>query len=305
MKLKKMIRSLIVASLLVCLCGCGKESEDKVSTNDDTTATVIEVTTETITEATSEATEAPVQDTTEAATQETTEITTEEAKQEVTSGISDAQLQGVWSRTDVHSGHQGTIEITNQDAEGFDFDGEFCYYSHIGNISGRAYYNEEGKAIFTHTPDFGEEDVTIEFAMEGEHLIVVADGDSALYGFGMNVYAYGTYTLGEPEYTNGTVLEDNFTEEELDNIKAVLTEEYYYEYFEYVVTNGALESTNCTLEDGTKAVFYVASYPTMAYYNLELLMCDNGDIYFYSNAEEVGWKTNVSGAIDYPDYTSE
>lgn len=39
---------------------------------------------------------------------------------------------GTWNRTDVQSGMSAHIIVTNQDTEGFDFSGEFFYYSHLG-----------------------------------------------------------------------------------------------------------------------------------------------------------------------------
>lgn len=117
----------------------------------------------------------------------------------------------------------------------------------------------------------------------------------------MNVTVNGEYTTEVPVYTNATVLEDNFTEEELESIKAVVTEEYYEDYFLFVVESGTMEIAPCELSDGTKAVYYYGFIPTMGDYNFTMLKCENGDIYYHNYT--VGWKTNVSGAIDFPAYT--
>lgn len=221
-------------------------------------------------------------------------------------------FEGTWRRTDVIKGCGGQIEVSNQDAEGFDFSGEFLYYLHSGIIAGRAYfvtpeiaiyeYNQEGFDTIE-TQEEADEPEYVVFEMTEEGFKVIASASSADLGFGMSVFADGTYVAGEPVYTNATVLEDNFTPEEQENIKAILGDAYDT-YFKDVVEFGVLESTECTLEDGTNAIFYDAFIPTMGGYRFELLKCENGDLYFYSEAENVGWKTNVSGAIDYPVYTT-
>ncbi|MBE5946343.1 MAG: hypothetical protein E7259_05260 [Lachnospiraceae bacterium] len=216
--------------------------------------------------------------------------------------VLDTNYEGIWNRTNVHSGYYGTVEITNQDEDGFDFMGNFSYYSHVGSLEGRAYFQEDGTAVYEYVSDMeGQENQYVYFTMTETGLIISATGSSGDLGFGMNVSADGDYTTEEPEYTNATVLEDNFTDEELESIKSVLTEEYYDDYFKNVIELGVLEVSECTLEDGSKAVYYNGFIPTMGYYNFELLKCDNGDIYYYNY--EIGWKTNVSGAIDFPIFT--
>ena len=207
-----------------------------------------------------------------------------------------------WSRTNVGTGASAQIIITNQDAEGFDFTGEFFSYSHLGCLEGRAYFVTRNLAIFEYNQEGYEAPAQyVVFEMTGDGMKVIASGESGDLGFGMSVFADGTYVTGDPVYTNATILDDNFTPEEQEGIKSLLGDKYE-EYFKDVVEFGILESTECILEDETSAVFYEGFIPTMGGYRFELLKCENGDLYFYSESEEVGWKTNVSGAIDYPAY---
>lgn len=216
--------------------------------------------------------------------------------------IADANFVGTWNRTGVHSGRKAIVEITNQDETGFDFSGEFCHFSHIGSLEGRAYFSEDGIACYEYVSDIeGQENQYVYFTMTEDGVYIYATGDSGALGFGMNVTVNGEYTTEVPVYTNATVLEDNFTEEELESIKAVVTEEYYEDYFLFVVESGTMEIAPCELSDGTKAVYYYGFIPTMGDYNFTMLKCENGDIYYHNYT--VGWKTNVSGAIDFPAYT--
>lgn len=211
-----------------------------------------------------------------------------------------------WNRTDVQNCMSAQIIVSNQDGEGFDFSGDFLYYSHSGYLAGRAYFVSPDMAIFEYQPEYSENDITqyVVFERTEEGLNVIASDRSGALGLGASVSVDGTYIEGEPVYTNATVLEDNFTADEQESIKNMLGNDYD-EYFKDVVEYGVLESSECTLEDGTKAVFYEGFMPTMGGYAFELLKCENGDLYFYSEAEEIGWKTNVSGAIDYPAYEVE
>lgn len=312
--MKRKIRSFVYAvfglAFVFGMSGCGvnKSSEGDVNT---TATAAAEMTEEELSE------ENPVE---EAAPQEISTQNLEYGQQEefkklydMISPVENAEsFEGTWHRTDVVKGCGGQIEVSNQDAEGFDFSGVFMYYSHNGVIAGRAYfvtpeiaiyeYNQEGfDTIETQEEADAPEYVVFEKTEEG--FKVVASASSADLGFGMSVFADGTYVAGEPVYTNATVLEDNFTPEEQESIKALLWDAYDT-YFKDVVEFGVLESAECTLEDGTNAIFYDAFIPTMGGYQFELLKCENGDLYFYSEAENVGWKTNVSGAIDYPVYTT-
>lgn len=213
---------------------------------------------------------------------------------------------GEWNRTNTASAFYGTIVIENQDEEGFEFEGEFCYYSHSGIMEGKAYYLSQDTAIYRYD-DMGEGESLqyVIFQLDGEKMVVSASAGSGSLGFGMNVYADGEYVMGEPLYTNATILEDNFTQEELDSLKKVLGEDIYEQYFAWVVREGVLTVTDCVLEDGTKAKYYEVFVPTMGGYGFELLMVEDGRWYYLSEADEARYNTNVSGELDFPIFQFE
>lgn len=211
-------------------------------------------------------------------------------------------FEGTWYRTDTASSLEAELAITEQTTEGFSFAGEFFYYSHSGWMEGKAFFAAPNVAVYEHINDW-EEEISPEylvFEKTTEGMKVYASSASADLGFGMNVFAHGNYVQGEPVYTNATVLEDNFTAEAREKIQSLLGKEYD-EYFKFAVEMGVLTSTSATLEDGSSATYYDVFVPTMGGYEFTLLVCENGNIYF--NSEAVGWKTNVDGAIDFPVYT--
>ena len=213
-------------------------------------------------------------------------------------------FSGEWNRTNVVTGIEGSVWISNQDEEGFDFSGEFYYYSHSGEIEGRAYFVEDDLAIFQYEDAYADEDAEeefIAFVRTEEGMEIKTTGSSGELGFGMNVFSDGTYTLGEPEYTNADILSETFTEEELSQIEQMLGTEGYEEYFVFTVENGAITASDCIVEGEQNGVYYEAFLPTMGGYEFSMLICEDGSIYFYSGSD-LGWQANVTGAIDFPSY---
>lgn len=218
-------------------------------------------------------------------------------------------FEGTWQRTEVANSLSAELTITEQTEEGFMFVGDFYYYSHSGYMEGNANFVAPNVAVYEHVNDWGweEEEITSEylvFEKTEEGMKLYASSSSADLGFGMNVFADGVYVQGEPVYTNATVLNDNFTLEEQEKM-AILLGMDYEDYFKLPVEMGILTSTPATLADGSNATYYEAFIPTMGGFGFGMLICENGDIYFNSEAAVVGWKTNVEGAIDYPAYTLE
>ncbi|MGN0330994.1 MAG: hypothetical protein ACI4D5_07085 [Kineothrix sp.] len=215
-------------------------------------------------------------------------------------------FEGIWNRTDIPSSLYGRIEITGQDEEGFDFTGEFYYYSHMGIAEGRAYFVAEDTALYEYEQEFAQEGESpwqyILFEKRSEELHVLASAYSAELGFGMGVSADGEYIREEPVYTNEAVLEENFTEEELESIRQMLGQDFYQEYFVWTVQNGILSAWSCTLEEGGEGVYYEAFVPTMGGYGFELLKCEDGRLYFLSESDKVRYQTNTQGELDFPVY---
>ncbi len=222
--------------------------------------------------------------------------------------VPDAEkYEGTWHRTDVASSVGAEITITDQTEDGFSFTGDFYYYSHSGWMEGDAKFAAPNVAVYENINDWGGDDTTPEylvFEKTQEGMNVYASAASADLGFGMNVFADGSYVQGEPVYTNATVLADNFTAEVQEKMQVLLGNDYD-DYFKFPVEMGSITSTPATLEDGTKAMFYDVFVPTMGGYAFQLLICENGEVYFYSEASEIGLKTTDEGASDFPAYTLE
>lgn len=213
------------------------------------------------------------------------------------------EFEGEFCRTDVPVAYDGTLIISDQDSTGFDFMLGCGYYSHYGYMEGEAEFVSQNVAIFEYTDEWTEEgeEQYVVFERTDDGINIFPSGGSSQLGFGMYVTADGFYVEGEPEYTNANILNDTFTLDEQEEIKAML-EGVYVECFKMVVEFGVIKAYDCELASGEQAVFYEAYIPTMGGYGFELLITENGEIYFCSETESVGWKTNVPGAIDFPEY---
>ena len=184
--------------------------------------------------------------------------------------------EGEWQRTYVHSSLCGSFTISNADAEGFDFEGEFYYYANSGSTAGRALFISETEAVYDDINDFGNGNIY--FSFEEDVLNVTTDG--FVSGMGMNVFVLGIYTKGEPEYTNANVFENTFSEEEIEEIKNLLGEDY-----EGLFVNdtecGAVTAEEIVLTDSRKARMIRAVIPGMyGFMGYRMIIAEDGMIYF-------------------------
>lgn len=210
-------------------------------------------------------------------------------------------FEGTWNRTGVDSGMAAKLEITNQTTEGFDVSGYILDYSDCFGTELKAYFLRYDLAICEFAP------------CEGKTGYIIFERTSD----GMNIYATGTmleseytdyiitiagaYTREEPEYTNTTRVEDNFTEKELADIRTLLGDDYYENYFYQSVRYGTLDVTKVVLDDGTDALFYKGSYVSN-FWDFELIKCTNGDLYCKVCLLNPVFFSNVEGATDFPGY---
>ena len=213
-------------------------------------------------------------------------------------------FEGTWHRTDTASGLGAELTISEQTADGFSFYGDFWYYSHSGYMDGTAYFAAPNVAVFEYINDWGIEGTVPEylvFEKTGEGMKLYASAASADLGFGMNVFADGNYTQGEPVYENANVLNDNFSAQVQEQMQTLLGENYD-EFFKFPTETGILTATPATLEDGSSAIYYDVFVPTMGGYEFQMLVCENGDVYFNSGATMVGFQSTVAGATEFPVY---
>ncbi len=203
-------------------------------------------------------------------------------------------FNGEWKATNTHSSIGGTVTITDQDNEKFSYTGDFWYYYHTGSDEGEAYFINENLAICQHED---AEDAYTVFYMSGDQLYI-SSLNYDMY-MGANVSVNGEYTKGEPVYTNAGILEKTYSEEELAQVKALLTEEEYQDIFVYATEDGDVMVYNGEFTDGTKCKHIECIFPTNGGFGYDIMISESGNMYimlhnysediFYTNDE--AWTT--------------
>ncbi len=213
-----------------------------------------------------------------------------------------ADFSGQWQRTAVHSSLCADITIEESDDEGFDFSGEFYYYSHTGDVAGKAFYVSENQAVYKQFEenDIDNEPAYIGFTIDDNGLHVITDG--FVEGMGMNVAVNGDYVQEEPYYTNRNVVEENFSANDLDQLKELLREETYNNLFLNETEIGNVTSEAAVLSDGTICRHIECTVPTMNT-GYEMLITEDGRYYFFHTSDL--FATNDATYTDWrlPDYT--
>lgn len=212
-------------------------------------------------------------------------------------------FSGQWKRTVVHSSLSADIVIEKSDDDGFDFSGEFYYYSHSGEVAGKAFFISENQAVYKQLEDddIDHDPASIGFCLTDSCLTVISSG--FVEGMGMNVSVNGDYIQDEPYYTNGNVVDENFSEDDLLQLKELLREETYNELFLNNTEIGNVASEAVKLSDGTIARHIECFVPTMGDgYNL--LITQDGRYYFFHENTDL-FATNDPEYSDWriPDYT--
>lgn len=195
------------------------------------------------------------------------------------------QFAGTWERTDCWSSLGGELHLTEMSKDGFKVDGCFYYYSHSGALeTGEGYFISDTKAVAEVTSFDGEQICLILFDFSDGLKVVGINGEG--FGFGASVSLDGTYTQDSPVYTNANALEENFTQEEQQKIKALFVEHEvnYDDRFLFPVQFGGGEKavSNAVFADGSnkKGTWYSYFVPTMGGYEFELFITEDGMIYW-------------------------
>lgn len=212
---------------------------------------------------------------------ETTETTAEET------GASKFSPEGLWRHTNCHSGIPSTLEIKNADEEGFDFHLDIFYFANSDMVEGRALFTSDSKAVFPKGEDdpIAEPAGSICFEFDGDTVKVTGEGRYAS-GAGAIVHLSGDYTLGEPVYANANIVEETFSETELNDLRSILTEEEYDLFIEDT-KEGAIIVDNITLDDGSSARRVTSLFPGIAgSKGYSLIITDDGRTYYKNCAGE-------------------
>lgn len=195
--------------------------------------------------------------------------------------------EGTWNRTNVCSGNWGTLTVSQATDEGFFVEGDLGFYFHSGVFWQKAYYVADDLAIAKYDPEIKDwEPQYVAFFLQEDSIKVTASSSSGELGFGAGVFIDGQYIQGEPVYTNANVLEELFTEKDLQALEKLLPEEYYTDYFLFATKEGVVESEE-TLSDGREVTCVQAFVPTMGGYAYTLYFSSDEGYYSITfNGEE-------------------
>ncbi len=204
-----------------------------------------------------------------------------------TTAVSEDLFSGKWQRTECESSVYATVNISQNDDKTVTVKGLFYDYGNVGSINNATGYYVSNSEMFV----IDEEYATLYLFKLSDNLMTIVQLGAG--NMGEDVTANGTYTTGDPVYTNDNVLENNFTEEELSSIKQLLEDSGldYLDFFENTVLYGKLTVTKApaTFEDGStkEGTWYEAVSPHGYTYDSYTFISEDGEIYFSSTANDV------------------
>ncbi len=211
-------------------------------------------------------------------------------------------LTGEWHRTDCHSESSACMTILEQTAEGFTVEAECYYGSHSGTLAPTsARFIGESAAVVERYGYYAEDDEKeekppINFIWESDTLTIETEAVDYQLGFGFGVGIQGTYTRGEPEYTNAGQLDCILSQEEQKRLRDVVAD--YDWSVAQILENGTIdEDVPCLLADGRKGRYLSAWHSPNWGYTLEVVLAEDGKTYFQGN---VGFYTDDTGATELP-----
>ncbi len=216
--------------------------------------------------------------------------------------VDTVSYEGEWNRTDVASYEWARITISNWvENESFDviLDATYSYYS--GTVRGTAQFITPNTAVLydEDVMDIYEDssnDCGVYFKFENNKIIVTHDNYLRMwFGGGGIATAEGTYIQGTPEYINSYDVTELYSEQELEEIKKLLGEDYEY-MFVFVVEYGVVEEVE--MEGGR---YYKAYIPPYGAERCNILIYDDGNIYIDgSNYDKTYWFYSNTDATEMP-----
>lgn len=227
-----------------------------------------------------------------------------EASQTAGPVVEHPDITGEWYRTNCHSECGATVVISEQTAEGFTVEADCYYGAHSGHLpESAACFTGETAGVMEVYGDYEYRSETgpkppVEFTWDGDTMTITTEAQDLDLGFGVNVYIHGTYTRGEPEYTNAGQLDRLLSPEEQARLRAVAGENYDWDVAR-VLGNGTVETdVPCLLADGRRARYLSASYTPNWGYTLEVVLAEDGSTYFKGN---IGFYTDDPNAAELPE----
>lgn len=214
----------------------------------------------------------------------TTVAATTEATE--TEGDLNPEFEDLWSRTNVDCSLWAQINISEVNGNSMHVTGTFQYYYHLGDIDAYAYFISENEAVISQQDlDPAADPGFIYLTLNGDTLTVTSA--DWFWGMGEGVTVDGEFTNGNPAYTNATVLEDTFSEDELADIQEIIDDDNTYENnFRIPTVIGIVTNEEVLLTNGTSARHISCTVPTDSA-GYDILITANGKIYLDINDGEI------------------
>lgn len=197
------------------------------------------------------------------------------------------EIEGEWHRTNVHSTNPSDLTITNITNDGFDYQVAALSGGNMGSIDEYAYFVTDTLAVAPMgDEEYVENDPNIEismymvFCIDDDGIRIFASESAGFFNMGHGVTIGGEYITGEPVYLNADVMNETYTQEQLDYLMEELPSEYY-EIFETTTLNGYIEVT----VDGDSKQILAFVRGVANYYGYEMLI-DGDEIVAITFADE-------------------
>lgn len=214
---------------------------------------------------------------------------------------------GEWRKTQCEMGESGYIKVENNDSYSATVTGGFDSYGSSGNLNENgdtAYYVSDKYMVVKEIEEWDENEITLFlFAIDGDQMEVIQYGHGNM---GAGVSARGTYTKGEPEYTNANVIDENFTAQEQASIKTLIEKNGldYEERFIYSIEYGYFETSTETaaFADGSiqNGTWYESMSPHGFTAGSTIFIGIDGNIYYETGYGEKQFITTNSAVTVMP-----
>ena len=212
-------------------------------------------------------------------------------------------FEDLWSRTDVDCSLWAQINISEVEGGTMHVTGTFQYYYHLGDIDAYASFVSENEAVISQQDlDPAANPGYIHLVLDGNDLTVTAE--DWFFGMGEGVTVDGEYTTDNPVYTNATILEDTFSEDELNDIQELIDDDLIYENdFKTPTVIGIVTDEEVLLNNGTSARHISCTVPTSTE-GYDMLITSGGKIYLDINGEIYTEDSSFTGDV-IPEFTVE